>query len=87
LDNLTTKDIRAFASEYFAAYKPVHIEWIDDTSANLVYEAPEVAHEALLAFVAIELADPSQTASLQMIPAKTFPLHPQTNLEVRLAGM
>jgi hypothetical protein len=57
LDNLTTKDIRAFASEYFAAYKPANIEWIDDTSANLVYDSSEIAQEALLAFAAIEISD------------------------------
>jgi hypothetical protein len=85
LDNLTTKDIRAFASEYFDSYKPSHIEWIDDTSANIVYETPEIAQEALVAFAAVEVADVSQIPALQTISAKEFPLHPQTNLEVRLA--
>lgn len=85
LDNLTTKDIRAFASEYFSAYKPVHIEWIDDTSANIVYDSPEIAQEALLAFVAAEIADATQIPLLQLLTAKSFPLHPETNLEVRLA--
>ena len=85
LDNLTTKDVRAFASEYFDAYKPSHIEWIDDTSANIVYETAEAAREALVAFAAVEIVDVSQLPLLQTIPAKAFPLHPQTNLEVRLA--
>ncbi|KAE9379284.1 hypothetical protein N431DRAFT_451165 [Stipitochalara longipes BDJ] len=85
LDNLTTKDVRAFASEYFDAYKPSHIEWIDDTSANIVYETSEAAQEALVAFAAVEVLDVSQIPVLQALPAKAFPLHPQTNLEVRLA--
>jgi len=85
LDNLTTKDVRAFASEYFAAHQPSHIEWIDDTSANIVYETPEIAQEALVAFAAVEVADVSQLPLLQTISAKAFPLHPQTNLEVRIA--
>lgn len=38
-----------------------------------------------MAFAAVEIADPTQILALQMIPAKSFPLHPQTNLEVRLA--
>jgi Nuclear cap-binding protein subunit 3 len=85
LDNLTTKDVRAFASEYFESYKPSHIEWIDDTSANMVYETPEIAQEALVAFAAVEIADVSLIPVLQTIPAKAFPAHPQTNLQVRLA--
>lgn len=85
LDNLTTKDVRAFASEYLDSHKPSHIEWIDDTSANIVYETPEVAQEALVAFAAGDIADLFQLPALQTIPAKAFPLHPQTNLQVRLA--
>lgn len=85
LDNLSTKDIRGFASEYFAAHKPSHIQWIDDSSANLVYETPEIAQEALLSFSSIEITDVTQVPTLQTIPAKPFPEHPDTNLEVRLA--
>ncbi|KAH8752150.1 hypothetical protein BGZ57DRAFT_752435 [Hyaloscypha finlandica] len=85
LDNLTTKDVRAFASQYFDSHKPSHIEWIDDTSANMVYETPEIAQEALVAFAAIQVADLLQIPVLQTIPARAFPLHPQTNLQVRLA--
>ena len=84
LDNLTTNDIKSFASEYYSASKPT-LEWIDDTSANLVYETPELAQEALVAFAAVEIADISQLPRLQSLPAKPFPLHPQTNLEVRIA--
>ncbi|KAG0646801.1 Nuclear cap-binding subunit 3 [Hyphodiscus hymeniophilus] len=84
VDNLTTNDIKSFASEYFSTSKPT-VEWIDDTSANLVYETPELAQEALIAFAAVEIADVSQLPVLQTLPAKSFPLHPQTNLEVRIA--
>jgi hypothetical protein len=85
LDNLTTKDIRAFAAEYYDTYKPVHIEWIDDTSANIIYESADIARDALIAFAAIEISDVTQIPPLQTIAAKSFPLHPETNLEVRLA--
>ncbi len=51
----------------------------------MVYESPEIAQKALVAFAAAEVADVSQIPALQNIPAKAFPLHPQTNLEVRLA--
>ena len=85
LDKLTTKDIRAFASEYFPAYHASHIEWIDDTSANIVYEAAEIAQQALRAFAAVPVEDVSQIPALESIQAKPFPLHPETSLQVRLA--
>lgn len=84
LDNLTTKDIKLYASEYFANHAP-NVEWIDDNSANLVYETPEIARDALAAFASIEITDISQVPTLQNIPAKSFHLHPETNLEVRPA--
>jgi hypothetical protein len=85
LDNLTTKDIRTFASEYFPSHSPLYIQWIDDASANLIYESPEIALEALGAFAAVEMTDVSQIPVLQTIQAKLFPLHPETSLQVRLA--
>jgi hypothetical protein len=50
-----------------------------------VYENSEIAQEALVSFAAVEVADVSQIPVLQTISAKAFPLHPQTNLQVRLA--
>jgi hypothetical protein len=84
LDNLTTDDIRAFASEYFASEPIVRIEWIDDTSANLVYQTPAIALQALVAF-AVDVPPNLESSLLHMIPSKPFPEHPETNLELRLA--
>ncbi|TAQ83621.1 hypothetical protein B7494_g8057 [Chlorociboria aeruginascens] len=85
LDNLNTSDLRAFASEYFSGQEIDRIEWIDDSSANIVYSSPDIAEQALLAFSAVEISDASQLQPLQTVPAKSFPLHPETSLEVRLA--
>ncbi|CZT52528.1 uncharacterized protein RSE6_13875 [Rhynchosporium secalis] len=85
LDNLTDKDIRAFAAEYYGEHRLQRVEWIDDTSANIVYDTAEIAKAALMAFSAVEITDVSQIPVLQTIPAKSFPLHPDTRLEVRLA--
>jgi hypothetical protein len=82
LDNFTHDDIKAFASEYFPAHKPERIEWINDTSANLIYDTPQIAQEGLQAF---SDSDASHLSSLQTVPAKSFPKHPDTHLEVRLA--
>ncbi|PQE30649.1 nucleotide-binding alpha-beta plait protein [Rutstroemia sp. NJR-2017a WRK4] len=84
LDNLTTKDVRDFANEHFDR-KIERIEWIDDSSLNLVYASSEVAADALRAFSAQEIIDISQLANLQTIPAKPFPSKPQINLQVRIA--
>ncbi|KAI6708982.1 hypothetical protein PZA11_002205 [Diplocarpon coronariae] len=85
LDNLTTQDIRDFASEYFESHRPVSIDWIDDTSANIVYKTLDIGKAALVAFAAVDITDVSQIPTLQTIPAKRLPRHPEANLVVRLA--
>jgi hypothetical protein len=71
--------------EYYDTHKPSHVEWIDDTSANLVYESSEIAQEALLAFAVDADFNVSQLPVLQTIASKPFPLHPEIHLQVRLA--
>lgn len=85
LDDLTTKDIKLFAAEHFSNHEPTNIEWIDDTSANLVYETEDIARDALIAFASTEITDPSQIPTLQSLPAKSHTLRPETRLEVRMA--
>lgn len=85
LDNLSSSDIEAFASEYFSHAKFDKVEWIDDTSANLPYGTHALALEALAAFADIDISNLSQMPPLQMIPAKTVPSHPEARLYVRLA--
>ncbi|KAL5354643.1 hypothetical protein ACLOAV_000732 [Pseudogymnoascus australis] len=83
LDDLTTKDIKSFAEEYSG--QPLErVEWIDDTSANIIYSSPEAASAALQTFVAIDQL-PADHSTLDMLPAKSFPNFPNTRLLVRLA--
>jgi Nuclear cap-binding protein subunit 3 len=77
--------LKAFASEYFSTEEYERVEWIDDTSANLVYRTPEIALEALAAFSVVEFSDVERLPQLQLIPARPFPAHPETKLEVRLS--
>ena len=58
LDNLTTKDITAFANEY-STHKFEKVEWIDDTSANIIYATGEMALSALESFVDVALTPPN----------------------------
>ncbi len=46
IDDFSTDDVRNFATEHFST-PPTFVQWIDDTSANLVYASSDVALEAL----------------------------------------
>ncbi|KAF4635341.1 hypothetical protein G7Y89_g2760 [Cudoniella acicularis] len=71
--------------QHFSKYSPENVEWIDDTSANLIYENAIIAEDALKAFSTVEIADVSQIPLLQTIFAKSSTANPHANLEVRRA--
>ncbi|KAF2759464.1 hypothetical protein EJ05DRAFT_536772 [Pseudovirgaria hyperparasitica] len=83
LDNLSTADIRRFSDEHFPTEYFVKVEWIDDTSANIIYAEPEVARDALVAFTSSGSA--ASLPSVQLRPAKLLSSHPDTKLHVRQA--
>lgn len=86
LDHFTTQDIRQFASEHYSTEQlQQRVEWIDDTSANIVYKTVEAAADALKAFSDLAECIPEQLSNLQSRRAKPLSSHPETNLEVRLA--
>ncbi|KAI9724797.1 MAG: hypothetical protein M1812_000073 [Candelaria pacifica] len=87
LDNLTTEDIKAFAKEYFPVDQPIRIEWIDDTSANMVYQTPATALKALTNFSVIANEEPSLVPTSQLRLAKQLIDHLDTTLYVRLATL
>lgn len=61
------------------------MEWIDDSSANLVYENEETALDALKAFIEVDVTDVTLIPLLQSVAAKQLSTEPQANLEVRRA--
>ncbi|KAI4851832.1 hypothetical protein E4T44_01891 [Aureobasidium sp. EXF-8845] len=85
LDNLTTDNIRLFAGEYYSLDDFQRVEWIDDTSANLIYESEQAAQEALIALS--DLPDGHNVAPLQMRSAKPLPSNPDTQLYIRQATL
>lgn len=85
LDNLHTRDIMAFASEHYPENAPVRIEWIDDTSANLVYNDPSIAEVALAALSSLDKDQLLSISELQLRLAKQSSAFPNAKLEVRLA--
>ncbi|QSZ34753.1 hypothetical protein DSL72_007611 [Monilinia vaccinii-corymbosi] len=86
VDNLTTEDVKKFAQHYFTTGHIERVEWIDDSSLNLVYSNSEVAEEALRQFTAQELPEEiSQLPILQPLITKPFPDNERICLQVRLA--
>lgn len=80
VDNLATGDIRNFANDHYPTQLLKHVQWIDDTSVNLVYDTEATALEALQAFSAQE-----EPESLKVRAAKQLSTHPDIELFVRQA--
>lgn len=71
--------------DYFDAQPPTRIEWIDDDSANIVYDDSETALQALIAFAAVQANNVTSAQQLQLLPAKSISTKPTAKLQVRLA--
>ena len=85
VDDLTTEDIMAFVAEHFSFEAPTRIEWIDDTSANIVFDTPATASKALDQLSNIASSELSSVSAFQLRPAKTFIEHPESLLQIRVA--
>ena len=85
VDDLTTEDIKAFSTQHYPSDPPTRIEWIDDTSANIVYDTPATAFKALTQFTLESSGDVSSIPILQLRAAKSFSTHPESSLQVRTA--
>ncbi|KAL8643375.1 MAG: hypothetical protein Q9228_000008 [Teloschistes exilis] len=86
LDDLTTTDIEFYASEHHPSDRLHCVEWIDDMSANLVYDTPAAAVRALISFTSSHLSQEVDLfPSLQLRAAKTFSARAESRLEVRIA--
>ncbi|EPS28065.1 hypothetical protein PDE_03011 [Penicillium oxalicum 114-2] len=86
VDEMTTDDIKQFASTYFADEAPSRVEWIDDTSANIVYSAPEIGLQALAALTQVSEEEASSSLPpLRLRSAKILSSYPDSVLQVRSA--
>lgn len=83
LDTLHTEDIKAHVKAHFGPVDKV--EWIDDSSANLVFSSEPTAREALVALSAIEVADATALAVGESLPGKPVEGKPEISLKVRFA--
>ncbi|EEA21288.1 hypothetical protein TMatcc_009312 [Talaromyces marneffei ATCC 18224] len=85
VDEMTTDHIKQFALSYFPDEEASRIEWIDDTSANMVYSSNEVGLRALTALTQLGEEDISALPALRLRTAKTCLSHPESVLQVRSA--
>lgn len=89
LDVLNPKELKTYVAEHFPETTFSRIEWIDDTSANLLFGGEDIASRALLALATPEaiglVMDVAHLPLKQLLPAKSFSQRPEVSLQVRRA--
>lgn len=83
VDTLNTDEIRTYVKSHYGPAD--RVEWIDDTSANLLFASESIARDALIALSSIDIADPSALAPGETLVGKPFDGKPEVSLRVRLA--
>ena len=83
VDHFTTTDVLNYIESYQPSIEPSpRIEWIDDTSANIVFENADVA-EAILRTLSEDSS--AELSHFQLRSAKLCLAHPESNLQIRIA--
>ena len=83
VDDLTTTDVLNYIESYQPSIEPLpQVEWIDDTSANIMFEVAEVAETVLRT---LSEDSSAQLSRFQLRNAKICLAHPEINLQVRIA--
>ena len=82
-----TNDILAFVHDHFSEVgNDVHVQWIDDTSANIVFREKESAKQAHVAFLSVPLSiDEIVNNPFEFRAAKQLASRPSSMLSVRVA--
>ncbi|KAI5359955.1 Putative nuclear cap-binding protein subunit 3 [Septoria linicola] len=81
LGEMNTQDVENFARDHFPSKAFRRVEWVNDHSANLIYDTAEAASEALRTLA----ATPTVDDPLELRPAKASITHPQAELTIRQA--
>ncbi|TFB00138.1 hypothetical protein CCMA1212_008017 [Trichoderma ghanense] len=85
LDNLHTDDIKSYVKSHFGTVD--RVEWIDDSSANLVFSSEPTARDAFVALSAIDIADATALGIGETVPAKALEGRLETSLQLRFATL
>ncbi|CAG7566501.1 unnamed protein product [Fusarium equiseti] len=83
VDSLHTSDIKAYVKSHFGDVD--RVEWIDDSSANLLFPSEPTARDAIVALSSVPVADATALAIGETLPAKPFEARPEISLQVRFA--
>ncbi|CAG9942150.1 unnamed protein product [Clonostachys rosea f. rosea IK726] len=83
VDTLHTDDIKTYVRSHFGSVD--RVEWIDDTSANLVFSSESVARDALVALSNVEIADATALGVGESLPGKAVDGKPDISLQIRFA--
>lgn len=85
VDELSTQNIEVYASDYYADETP-RVQWIDDTSANLVYSNATHSAAAIVSLCAnTTTVEEIQLRPFELRTAKPMATHPSCMLTVRIA--
>jgi hypothetical protein len=85
LDDMHTNDILGFVNDSFPDAN-AHVQWIDDTSANIVFKTKEQAREAMLKLVQDPITAEAISASpFDLRTAKAMATRPASILTIRVA--
>ena len=84
LDELSTEDIKTIVSEFYNV-KFERVEWVDDTSANLVYGDSVAANDALTRVTNTAMIPAAGLSSTDLRPARPSSKFPGSNLQIRVA--
>ncbi|KAL7625606.1 hypothetical protein AAE478_004826 [Parahypoxylon ruwenzoriense] len=85
LDVMNPDEVKAYVFEHFSEESIERIEWIDDSSANLLFSSDSVAARALSSLAAEDIQDIVQLFPQKLVPAKRFSKKPDVLLQIRLA--
>ncbi|KAI1462503.1 hypothetical protein F4805DRAFT_137081 [Annulohypoxylon moriforme] len=87
LDIMNPDDVKSYVAEHFPDEPVKRIEWIDDSSANLLFSSGSVAARALNSLIVEDVQASTQLPPRKTINAKSFSKKPEVALQVRLAVM
>ncbi|KAI0377403.1 hypothetical protein F5Y04DRAFT_264184, partial [Hypomontagnella monticulosa] len=85
LDTMNPEQVKTYVAEHFSEESMERIEWIDDSSANLLFGSDSIGTRALCSLAAEDIEDINQLPLLKLIPAKPFSGKPEAVLQIRLA--
>ncbi|KAG8159048.1 hypothetical protein KVR01_011491 [Diaporthe batatas] len=85
LEVLDETQLKQYVSANVGGKGADRIEWVDDSSANLVFNSESAAQDALKLLAAVDILDVTQLPPLEVLPAKPVAERPEVALQVRFA--